>query len=276
MVKWIAVVFLWSSQVYAVSILEWFQTKPIEASKACDSTQELVASYEYLRNKGELAGVGDNALSVARKVSRGCTGAAKRFINTANLLLKAEIDHNTILQVASDMALKTDATASAFFDIFERTYLSSYLDLDAYSSLKIATNLTTLYKGDTSYVADDYSRIVDFCLSAGGLQLSKPRCAKMGAQFSAYGERHKRSVFDQFVSMYRYLQGLKQEQPTIEESLELMDRVLSVNEKAFENFKQAFEYSIRESGFNRTKKEAIQIGLEMARNSAPIEATTKN
>lgn len=274
MIKWFIAIIFFSLQAQAITFWEIIGDKSVQPVTTCDSAQEFIVTFEFLRDKGDLAGGGDNALEVAKKVSKGCTGSAKRFINTANLLIKAEIDYKTVLQVASEMALKSDTTASAFFDIFERTYMSSYLDLDAYSSLKIANNLTTLYKGDTSYVADDYSRIVDFCLAKEGMQLPKPRCAKMGALFSSFGQKHKKSVYSQFVAMYQYLQSLKPDQLSIEESLEVMERVLVVNEKAFENFKLAFEYAIKDSGLKGTKKDALKIGLEMAKNSAPQATET--
>jgi hypothetical protein len=266
-----SLIFLSGSVAFASwNPLDLFKKKS-STEVACESAREFIVTLEYLRNKTDLAGSGDNAIQIAKKVSRGCTGSALRFINTANLLTKAELDNRSVIETSIEMAQRDEATASAFFDIFQRTFQSSALDLDLYASLRVAKRLTTEFSGDTAYVANDYSKIVEFCLNSEGMALSKPKCAGIGAQFSAYGEKHKAAVFDQFQGLYKFLSANSDQQLTLDAKLDVMAKVLSVNSLASTNFMKSYEYAMSEKGLNGVHKDALELALTLSGYSEPIK-----
>jgi hypothetical protein len=247
----------------------WFQQEePLKLRpETCQSSREFIAVYQYLVKNINLAGSVSNAFEISQKVAEGCNGAALRFINTSNVLMKAELDNRTVIETALEMSQRTDSSSSAFFDIFQRSYLSQYLDLDIYQALKISKKLTTLFQGDVSYVAEDFIHIVDYCLSSKGLNLPKPNCAEIAARFSSYGEFHKKSLHQQFTDLSTFFTKMKKGVLSMDERIPAMDKILSVNEWGYENFKTGYEFAVSSEGLHLPARSAIQFGIKMALNS---------
>lgn len=230
----------------------------------CASTKEFVTAFNFLRDQKELAIKEPDARNLASKVAGGCSGAAKRFVETANLLIKAKIDSRNTLLLATDIALSTDEKADTFALVFRKAYLSEYLDMDLHSSIKIAQDLSTKFNGSQKQVQKSFEKLVEFCVSNDKLDLPRPKCGQLAAKIASYSENYREPIADKYIEAVEYLISKDKANITLYEAMNVAADVAAISPHAINNFIKGYEYGMSKSGLNLTKKEALQFGKNMA------------
>jgi hypothetical protein len=231
-------------------------------SPRCESAKEFITTFEYLRDASDLAGSGDNAVKIASQVAEGCTGSAKRFIQTLQFLNKVELPLQEILSTAIDFAKKEDTNVEAFNQIFKRLYAEDGFDLDIGASLKIAKSIGVEYPGNVKNALRDFERISAFCFKGDELFLPKPDCAELAKRISLYGKENRTSAAEAFISGYKYIKetvGL-----TSHDALKISEQLVGKDPQAFENFKLSYEYAMSEKGLKANKEQAVRFSKKMA------------
>lgn len=252
--------------------LGWTEDK--QEIVVCESTKEFVTAFEFLRSDSEMGLSGDIALKTASEVAKGCSGAAKRFIQTVRSLRKTELGMQDVLITAQEIAKKDDAIADAFNSIFRKLYAQDGYDLDLRTAVDLAKSLSVDFVGNVRVALEDFDKISNFCSSTKSLDLPVRQCAELAQRIAVLGGRHEQSVNEKFVESFNYFTKSTGLGFTIKEALELSEDLMQKHPLAFGNFKQAYEYAISPRGLNADRTNAVAFGKKMA-NATTKESKTE-
>lgn len=239
----------------------------VEESKVCYSSREYITTMEYIRNQKDFALNENQARELANKVSTGCTGASKRFIQTTQLLVKSGMPSNTAIETGIEYALGSDEAFLAFVSVFKSSYLESLLDLDLKLSLDISKELSQSYKGNKTLVEKDFSRLVDFCVSRKSLDLPLVECAKTASRVVKSGEDFQFKIGNDFIDVFNYVTDKNSANLPTFEALKVAENVVKFGPEAKANFFKAYEYGVAKNGLDKTIIDAIEFGKTMASRS---------
>jgi hypothetical protein len=230
----------------------------------CESTKEFITSFEFLRSEKEMSLSGDISLKYATEVAKGCSGAAKRFIQTMTSLRKTDLGLTDVLEASQEIAKKDDATAEVFNGLFRKLYAQDGYDLDLKSSLELAKSLSLNFPGNAKTGLDDFDQVSAFCIGKRSLDLPIKQCAELSQRIALLGGKHETSVGSKFIESFQYLTKANGIGLPVKDALVLGEELLQKHPLAFTNFKQAYEYAISSSGMNADKKSAIAFAQKMA------------
>lgn len=231
---------------------------------ACDSTKEFITSFEFMRADAEMGLGGDISFKYANEVARGCSGAAKRFIQSVGSLRKTDLPLTEVLQTSTELAQKDDVTIDVFNSLFRRLYAQDGFDLDLKVSLDIAKSLSVDYSGSPKTAMQDFEKISAFCGSRNSLELPVRECVEISNRIAQLGGKHEVPVADKFIESYKFLTRSEGVGLTVKEALELSEALLQTHPHAFTNFKQGYEYAISKNGLGADRKTALAFGQKMA------------
>jgi len=235
--------------------------------ETCMPLREYVTTYNYLENHKSYALTTKHAYKIADSVSKGCTGAAERFIKITGLLSHATIDTQTAMKKAIKFALSTNTLTNNFITIFKNTYSEDALDLNVNESLKMASELSIDFKGNPEVVREDFEVLVAFCISSDDLDLPKKRCAQMAYRISKLGEKFEGRVSEEFLDLFEYLNNADGPNLTTFDALKIAEQALQYGPAANENFIDAYKYAVSESGLNLNRAESVKFAKLMASRS---------
>lgn len=246
-----------------------------ENSKTCTSAKDYITTLEYLREHTSIAGNEKQAREIADHVSKGCTGAAKRFIQAIRLLEKSGVAPGDSVQYAKTLALKNESTAKVFFVIFQKGFARDGFDLDQSTALKLASSLSIDFNADPEVATKDFSELTKFCLSKDGLSLSKPQCAELSARITKTSEKHKVSVSKAFFSSFDFMTSSRGPNITTSEALKYAEELVSIHPESLDNFSQAYRYALDKSGLELSRDEAFKFAMDLAKRTLPVPQTVE-
>jgi hypothetical protein len=238
-----------------------------DIKERCESTKEFITTFEYLKSHAEL-GLNENEnFKVAQSVAKGCTGAAQRFVKTFELLMKAEAGPRGSMNVAIDLANKSQNYADTFNLIFTRSYLAEFLDLDYKTSFELAQRLSVDYDGNPKIAAKDFLKLVDFCTNEKEVGLSKPRCGVIAARVVQKTEGFHAQMAAEFFKIYHFLISDKGPSSPVVKALEVAESVIEQGPEAGDNFIAAYKYAVDRKGLDFTAERSISFAQSLAHNT---------
>ncbi len=257
----------WGLAIAGASVSAQAATTPdIQAKTACTSAVEYVATLEYLRGGSKEYKVPEEeARKIAMDVSAGCSGAALRFIKVVQVLSKAELGARDAVRVATELSTKTDRETETFIAVFKRAYSEDSLDLDLFSSMKIARALSTEFEGDVLAVREDFEKIVDFCVNEKKLDLPPPVCAEMASRIARRGQAWSGGVSSGFLKIYEFARS-HADGPKISTgaALRLAEELTADGPGAADNFIQGYRYASGAKGLGLPIEQAMIFAEKMA------------
>ncbi|MBI4925491.1 MAG: hypothetical protein HY843_06155 [Bdellovibrio sp.] len=230
----------------------------------CSSTKEFITVIQFFREKKNFSVIEQESKKIAHYVSKGCTGAAQRFISIFELLSQAGLGTKDAIQTALEFANKTYSETETFALVFTKAYLSEYLDLDLYSSIKLAKSLMYEFKGDAVGVREDFEKIIQFCINSKDLDLPKPQCGEWAAKTAKLGERFSGGIADGFIRTFVFAHAKTGAALSTFDALRLSELVLSHGPGSAENFIQAYKFGVSKNGLRLSGQEALHFAKEMA------------
>jgi hypothetical protein len=230
----------------------------------CESSKEVITTYNFLMETKEIEVKSAQAVPIAAGVAKGCSGAAKRFIGVVLLLNKAKLAADSIVKIATAVAQGTDEGADAFGLVFRLSYLKSGLDLDALAALQLAKSLSVEYPGNPKQAEDDFSKVVDFCLSSTGLALSRPQCATLAARVAFFGLKSEDGVAKDYVEVIEQLTSKAGANLATMDARVIAEALLEVSPFASKNFLETYRFAISERGFQMNRKDAVNFAKSIA------------
>ncbi len=247
----------------------------VEPTAKCSAAKEYVTALEFLRRQKEMQVPEEKARELADQVAKGCNGASQRFIQIALVLTRAGLGTRDALDTGVEYAMKDAASTQAFLHIFNRAFLSEYLDLDMRAAFKMAKNLSGTLDADHKAVRDDFSRLSDFCVKEESLDLPKPVCGTMAARITALGNKWGGGVAHDYLETYHFLKSQKGPGMTTANALKLAEEIISLGVSAPSNFSQAYRYASSSSGLSLPVNDAIQFAKKLAAYR-PVETHSTN
>lgn len=235
-------------------------------SKDCESTKEYITAIEFLRDKSEMAAPEAEAQKMAFEVSRGCTGAANRFIRIAKLLVRSHFTPKNAIESANKFVLKTDLEADAFVEVFLQAFAKENLDMDVMSSAEIAHSLSNEFLGDAKIASSDFKSISLYCIENKDiLKYNKFDCGMLAQKISKKGQNSGQSLSKSFENLYEFLISQRGPRLNIESAIKITEEVLAVSGKAAENYIQGYKYAISRDGLKLTSPNALEFAMKMAK-----------
>jgi hypothetical protein len=238
-----------------------------EIKDRCETTKEFVTTFEYLKSHSEFGLSDKENFDVAQKVAKGCTGAAARFAKAFELLLKVEAGPRNSLQIAIDLANKSQEYSDTFVLVFTRCFLAEYLDLDYKTSFDLAKRLSVDYTGLPQIAAKDFTRLVDFCTDDKEVGLSKPRCGILAGRVVQRTQNFRAQTADEFIKVYRFMVSQNGASSPTGPALEVAENVVAQGPEASDNFISAYKYGIEQSGLSLTAKQSLEFAMKLAQNT---------
>ena len=244
-----------------------------EYETQCLASREYITSVRYLRKQKVFALDEKQIRSLADSVSKGCTGASKRFILVTNLLVKTGLDSKSALLMGVKLSDKTEKEVKTFTYIFKRSFLKSYLDLDIKTSIDIAYMLADKFDGDHSNSQRTFNQILKLCNSKGQLDMPNRTCAKLAARVAKAGANYKKPLGSGFRKLFHYL--IKTDGPNLPsfKAIEITEKILNNGPTASKNFIQAYRFGISKKGLNFNRGQAINFAKKMASRTVESDVT---
>jgi hypothetical protein len=244
------------------------QTEVIQES-SCKSSREFITTLEYLRTKKEYELSEVQAQDVAQKVSSGCTDASKRFIQTTELLLKAEMNANKAFEYGIKFSQQSNESHQTFQKIFKESFVQDLLDLDLMTALETAYNLSMNFNGNYQDLSNDFNYLVRFCVEQKNLGLPLKECAQYATRLARIGGDIEMPIAMTFKRGFDYLGKPEKANLPTADILKVIEKILPYGQVGLENFQQAFDYAIDPKGLGLGIKDAIQFSLALAAKTKP-------
>ena len=231
----------------------------------CPAAKEYITTINFLREREEKLGFTEKEMrEAAFQVSKGCLGAAERFIRTFDTMMKTQAAARGSLQVAIDLSKKSENYTDAFLEIFKKSYLAEHLDLDYKTSLDMAKSLSIEYSGDPDKAQRDFLNLVKFCTSDKWLGMSKPRCGVMAGRVVKSAELFNREIAPLFEKLFAFIVSEKGPTPDLVKALDITEEVISYGPEAPENFIMAYRYGLNDEGLKLTALGALNFAKKMS------------
>jgi hypothetical protein len=253
--------------------LLWITRSLFASETHCTFTREYITTLEYLRSHKEFSITEQEAQNLAFKVSRGCTGAAQKFVKVTSVLSQTGVGSKDAIQSGLEFSKRTDAEEEAFVFVFLRSYLKEYLDLDLQSSLKMARSLSVDFDGDAATARDDFEKLVQFCVGSKSLDLPRPQCGTFAGRLSRLGQATGGGIGGSFIRMYTFLISESGPGLTTHEALRLAEEIIQYGKDSADNFIQAYKYGISSKGLKISGRDAIEFAKKITL-SPSSESTT--
>lgn len=238
----------------------------------CLSSREFITTLEYLRHQKDFALTEEASRDLANKVSEGCSGASKRFIQVTDLLVKAGFPSAKSVETGLKFAREDDQSTGAFLTVFKGSFVSELLDLDAHHALKLALDLSQSFSGNRKNAVKEFNKLVKFCVDKKSLDLPMLECGKMSARVIKAAEAFVFKTGETFIEMYRYLTDRDMANLATPKALELAEFIVKHGPEAKNNFIGSFEYALSQKGLGLNQTEAINFAKSMTSKSYREEA----
>lgn len=243
-----------------------------DTAPTCTSTKEYAATLRYLRSQKEFELPENEMRQTAKTVSEGCTGAALRFMRTAQLLSRSGVGSKNSVTSALELSHKTDRETETFLAVFRRAFLAENLDLDVRTSLKMARSLSIEFEGDVLAVRDDFEKILDFCVGGQQVELSKNQCGQLAARIAQKGQNFSGGIAHSFVDVFEFLtKSSKGPKISVSYALKKSEELASSGPAYAENFIQGYLFAASEDGLQYTDQQAMKFAQEMAGKSTAAQ-----
>lgn len=127
----------------------------------------------------------------------------------------------------------------------------------------MARSLSVDFRGDIPSVADDFNRLVEFCVSTDHLGLPRPECGNFAARVAQKGEKLSGGIAAPFISLFSFLTSETGPKLTTGQALLLSERLMSAGKDSADNFIQAFKYGISSRGLGFNTRDALRFAQDM-------------
>lgn len=251
-----------------------FAESNIDKTINCYSAKEYITTYRYLEEKKVFSLKKNDIMAVADVVSKGCSGAAKRFIEVNDLLVKADVETSESIKIGIIFSAKNDQTTDTFMAIFKETFLKEYLDLDIKNAIDFSMKLSLEEDGNPKMIKNDFQKIVNFCLDQKSLDLSGVKCSSLASAVVINGIKFKVEMAPIFLDHYHFLTDKDGADVSTYKALEISLKLIGSGPLSALNFKEAYKFAISKTGLDLEKIKAINYGELMAQRSV-LEARSK-
>jgi hypothetical protein len=232
----------------------------------CASSKEYLTIIRYFDSHKDLLQTSAQAKEIADEISKGCNGAADRFVRVFETLTKVELSGNTSRNVGVLLSNKPDKMVDNFLTIFRVAYVESELNLTASKALEIARKLSFDFPGHFEIAKSSFLKLLGFCKTEN-LNISLPQCSEFMADVVLESAPVGVDVFATFTESFRYIRNHKDLKISVPKILLHSKTIASYGPRALENFTEFFEFATSEKGLGERNDKALEKALEIARRT---------
>ena len=149
------------------------------------------------------------------------------------------------------------------------------LDLDIKSAVDTALSLSLKEIEDPILIRNDFQKIVRFCLSSRGFDMSGKHCAKLASDVLQNTVKYNQAMSPYFLDLYEFSTENKKLNLAHFQALELAKEITSFGPESIKNFKNGYLFAISKKGLDKSKKEAIEFAKLMAKRTIKLESSRK-
>lgn len=241
------------------------------AIKTCESFSDFKQAYEYLKKQADLNIPDTRMLGLSVTISKGCTGAANRFVVIYETLKKSGVSIEKSIEVALDFAHDEEVRVQNFANVFKRIFLENYFDFDFSTAFRISLELSRDLEANVDEVRTDFVNLVKFCVDNKSMDLPTKLCADYALLLVKHSKLYpKTGLYSYFTELYGFLRDHEKLGLNIKEALRVIPEVLSYGPTATKNFKETFNYSVSKE-VSLTAADSLKMAVLVARNSLPTE-----
>lgn len=242
----------------------------------CSVSREYITIYNYLKSLEKLKLEQSYLMKMSDEVIKGCSGAAGRFIDSFEVLQRAEMDAKSALNLSLLVAQSTEKKGRAFLTIFKSAYARDILDLDVYTATSLARKLSLDADHVPSWIDQDFLQLSRFCVQEEGLAVDRPRCAELVVKLLDQGMKQesvleqglKYGMFKPFTDGYAFLtQDQEGPQLATYQALELIQELLMISPYAVQEFSQLYKFMRTRAEMPLTRDQAINKARMLAKHT---------
>jgi hypothetical protein len=230
----------------------------------CKSTEEYKLALNFLSKETDLSLSESSQVVHALEISKGCNGAAERFIELYLLLTKSGVDLGESFKLAKIFSQLESERALAFKEIFKKAFLENYLNLDFKNAFHLSLALSKDYKGNPENIKNDFVQLTEFCTDEKSMSLSYKACTELIIQVTESTVMYKNGVFADFKRLYEFLRTNKRLGLSVQSSLKIVPQVLKNGPKAVDNFLNGFTYAVSEAPVKLSEQQALKLALSLS------------
>ena len=234
----------------------------------CSTSKEYITTFNFLKKHKEFKLDQNTNKKISLKVSKGCTGASKRFIKITNLLIKAGLDSKNSVETGIKYSKLSRSQTNAFIKIFKMSFLAKYLDLDILNSLKMANRLSGDFEGDSKNTLNDFQKLTKFCVTKQSLDLPKAVCAKFAVEIAHLGKSYKDPMSGPYIKLFHFLSTNKKGPSlTTYKAMTLSKKIMTYGPLAQKNYTQAYRYAVSKKGLKLDTLSSMKFAMKLTSSS---------
>jgi hypothetical protein len=233
----------------------------------CRSADEFTDTVVYLRGQRVAPLLEKEIVRISEEVANGCNGASQRFRQVFAMLIKTGVDVKKSVQTGIAFAKESPETVKGFTEIFQKSYLENYLNLDYVTALEVSYELSRDFPGNVSLAYSDFVNITKFCLDPKRLGLPVKSCARIAIDVARLSCYYPLGVYQPFEELYGLLRNDASFGISIREALKIATEVMHYGPKASENFIKTFRFSVSRTGLDQTANNSLRLALRIAKKS---------
>lgn len=237
-----------------------------EAKKRlCKATDEYIKTLNYLRESKDFGFREEDSRRIADQVSKGCDGAADRFMQVLVLLKTVGMSERKSLELALDFSASAPDVQKNFLEIFTKSFLKEFFDYEFPKAMRLAFELSKDYKGNPAQARQDFLDMVQFCKDTKKMSLPLNVCSGYAVQVAKLSQYYDKGVVLEFKTVYSSLRERKDLSLDVKSALEVSYNILRHGPMAQKNFFDAFEFASKDLKYD--KKKSLEFAVELASRS---------
>jgi hypothetical protein len=241
------------------------RTASTASEKACPSAREFITTVAYLRRRTELSLPEPEIRNLAGKVAEGCAGAANRFVQVTELLIRSGVGGPDAVKQGLLLARGSDEQAKVYRRVFQRAFLAENLDLDLATSLRMAAELSRRLAVEPDSVRRDFETLLDYCAGQKGFDLPRQQCGAFAARVAGTGALAKGEIAPEFIRSFEFLRSDRGPGLPLHQALALAEELSPAGPGAAENFASAYRYALSKDGLDSPREAAVSFARQLTR-----------
>lgn len=253
--------------IFISSFVVFGQTA-VKNTKTCASTDEFIATYEFLKSYSEISISENEKFKIAVSVSKNCTGSGLKFKKIIQSLVQTGVDYDRAVRFAIEFSAQSTESVDAFLSLFEGFVVQKKFNLPYYEAFKLAQDFSKNSEINHKILKEEFISFLNFCFEdPDGLQVPLAECRRISVKYIAQQKKYPAGLFADFKKVFKFLKEDKYTGYSISQALKTTLVIIENGPSSATNFIKAYNYSLQDLGFKPTN--SLQFALKMAELTKP-------
>lgn len=240
-----------------------------DKKKFCESSQEFIATVDYLRKQKDFVIPEIEIVKVALKVSENCTDASVKFKKMLSTLVNTGVNFDHALKFSILYSSENAESVEAFLALYEGLVVEKKFNLPFYHAFETAKAFAESTRStNKGQLKRDFLGFLGFCLGEdNGAYLTMDMCRQLSFKYLKLHAIYERGVYEDFKSLFQFLRDRRQTGLPIAVALEVTQDTLEHGPGSRRNFIAAYNYGLSDLGMK--PEQSLKLAIRMAAQSRP-------